>query len=91
MAWKALRRNYPRPQQTCKGDRWNRSLYNTKCQDNGDGTTTVSAALYKAAESHEGISGSMVLLEQEDRAGRSIPSVWMLVTVNNDDYMSVEL
>lgn len=63
-------------------------LYNTKCQDNGDGTTTVSAALYKAGvEVTKEYPAAWFSWSRRTEQGEAFLQYGYSVTVNNDDYM----
>lgn len=63
-------------------------LYNTKCQDNGDGTTTVSAALYKAGiEVTKKYPAAWFSWSRRTEQGEAFLQYGYSVTVNNDDYM----
>lgn len=63
-------------------------LYNTKCQDNGDGTTTVSAALYKAGvEVTKEYPTAWFSWSRRTEQGEAFLQYGYSVTVNNDDYM----
>lgn len=63
-------------------------LYNTKCQDNGDGTTTVSAALYKAGrEVTKEYPAACFSWSRRTEQGEAFLQYGYSVTVNNDDYM----
>lgn len=63
-------------------------LYNTKCQDNGDGTTTVSAALYKAGvEVTKEYPAAWFSWSRRTEQGEAFLQYGYSVTVNNNDYM----
>lgn len=62
-------------------------LYSTKYQDNGDGTTTVTAVLYKAGqEVTKDYPASWFSWSRRTEQGDAFLQYGYSVTVNNDDY-----
>lgn len=63
-------------------------LYNAKYQDNGDGTTTISAVLYKAGKDvTKEYPAAWFAWSRRTESGEVFLQYGYSVTVNNNDYM----